>query len=959
MVPLQSACRFLRPRDPRSFGLDLGLALVLLCAWLALSGFETLVAAASGQLRLAVRTGAYHPQIPLGPAAIAAAGLVLAWLRYRFQGAQQLQERLRRATMLSAALLALRLLALWDAPVHLFPYLTLLWSPHAQWALALVFLGYLHLPLACSPGAFSTRYAAAGLLALCLPLYLLYALYFCQVTMLHGDEGQYLRVAQSLLHDGDMDLADNLESGYTDEFHVTEFRVSMAQASPKGKVHSVHPIGLSAALVPAYWWGLERWENPRLAAALFMALLASLCVPLVFLYLERLGAEPWAALLAAVIMAVTAPFFYYTNQLYPEVPALLITLLSLLALAHWQVPGGSYRSWGRWEVKRLGSLILLLGCLPFLHPRYAPLAVLCGAGVLLQAWHGPCRRLALAVVGVAAAAVLWGHLAFNFAFSEDWMGPFRPGNAWNEGALDVATWSISLPGHWLHLSKGILNSSPIYFFALFGLLALARLRDRRVLVAAGIYAATAAINGLHPIWDFGFGLPGRFLMTLMPVLVLGLAWALPLLLRSATTSFLAALAFAVSIEGVINTLKFTEVGYNVDHLMGRAINHFYPLHQHFFTPGREDFPLLDLAFWGLLAAALFLRPGHPAPRLGLVAAAALAPFIWNLSDELGTRLPKSLSPYMARLESAETKVGIAPLRFTLPLQIAEEARVEDRLRTRPKSTSAGLVNSSLMGIPALGIPHPGIFRLVFPGLRVEPPGGQISGHLVLSSRYTLQAVSLWTSRSSYPLAGGEVEEDYSISFMVHEPAIFYVYAEYSGYGELALDGIQGHFIPLRVDPRLTEISRVDGEARARPLQAAVVFPGLEPGIYLVRFDLQGSTFSSFFERRPAPVRTAVYSANSGPGDPFEETASIWFGIDPGQWNTVNSPDYRRPLQEGIHPPWWLFIPGAGHRASELRFVLAAPGDVGVLLHYDGPADLALTGIALYRETYGRGGGPRR
>ena len=208
---------------------------------------------------------------------------------------------------------------------------------------------------------------------------------------------------------------------------------------PRAKIHSVHPIGLSVGLVPAYWWGLTRWENPRLASVLFMVLLASLCVPLIFFYLTRLGAECWAALLATGIMALTGPFFHYTNQLYPEIPALLIALITLLALAHWQVPGGSYRSLGRWEVPLLGGLTLLLCSLPFLHPRYTPLGLLCGAGVLLQAWHSPRRHLALSIVGLVVAAGLYTLITFHYAFSDDWMGPLRPGSgAWAEDALDLA-----------------------------------------------------------------------------------------------------------------------------------------------------------------------------------------------------------------------------------------------------------------------------------------------------------------------------------------------------------------------------------------------------------------------------------------------------------------------------------------------------------------------------------------
>ena len=92
-----------------------------------------------------------------------------------------------------------------------------------------------------------------------------------------------------------------------------------------------------------------------MASALFMVLLASLCVPLTFLYLTRLGAERWAALLATGIMALTGPFFHYTNQLYPEIPALLIALISLLALAHWQVPAALTSPWGAGKCRCSGS----------------------------------------------------------------------------------------------------------------------------------------------------------------------------------------------------------------------------------------------------------------------------------------------------------------------------------------------------------------------------------------------------------------------------------------------------------------------------------------------------------------------------------------------------------------------------------------------------------------------------
>jgi len=950
----------IRPNPDRSFLLDLGMAASVLCAWFILQGFAPTIAAAGEELRLAVHTSAWQLQWPLGPWIIALVALSLSWIRYRYLGAgPQIQERLQRATLLTALLLALRLVALWPPLTYVFPFLTILWSPHALWAICLVFLGYVHLPITNTDASKrSNLYIAGGIFAVCVPVYVLYTLYFCQITMIHGDEGQYLRVTQSLLHDGDMDLANNLSDEQTNEFHVTNFAVDKAPASPEGKVHSVHPIGLSVALMPAYQWGLAHWNNPRLATALFMTLLASLCVSLTFLWLSALRAERWTALLATAIMASTGPFFYFTNQLFPEIPALLIGLVALVALVHWQVPGGTYRSWGPWELPALGLLTLLLCCLPFFHARYTPLGLFCGAGVLLQAWHSQRRPFALVLIGGIVALGVYTLISFHYAFSNDWMGPFRPGNAWKEGALDIATWPLSLPGHWLHVGKGILNSSPIYFFALFGLLVLGRLRDRRLLVAIGLYGATAAINGLHPQWEFGFCFPARFLMTALPVLVLGIAWGLPILLRSATTVFFAAVALAISFESVLSTLLVTETGYDGRNLLGRSINHFYPLQQHFFASEQQDMPLLDFSFFALLLAGLFFvhayfRPEHSRQRLATIALAALLPFIWSKSDVLAARLPnQALSPYMAELNPGEPIDNPSPLQFVVPLRPTDYGarQADGSLLAQPNTTAATQVNSSILTIPVLHLPHPGLYLLKFPGLSVSPPDGQVTGHLAISQAYTVQAVSLWATRSSYPLIGGQVQGDFPIIFQVDRPSIHYIYAEYSGYGELAMHKIYATFIPRQFHSQITEIRRYAHGDDEDQIRAGTHFPNLPKGHYRVRFDLKGYTFGSFFERNPIPIKTAVY-ASSGDPDHLQKMVYEWFGTERYNWTTYGSPNYLRPLKEGVHPPWWLSIPYAADQVRELRFVLTRPHDVWFILHYDGPEKIDLTDIVLYRETF--------
>ena len=206
------------------------------------------------------------------------------------------------------------------------------------------------------------------------------------------------------------------------------------------------------------------------------------------------------------------------------------------------------------------------------------------------------------------------------------------------------------------------------------------------------------------------------------------------------------------------------------------------------------------------------------------------------------------------------------------------------------------------------------------------PDGEISGYLTLSRRYTAPAVSRWSTKSNYALIAGKIDEETSLVFDIDSPRICYVHGLYTGKGELSLDGIQATFYPLPAlpDPKISEVARIAPEKRERPIHVVGQIKNLPKGHYRVRFNLTGSTFTSFFERHPAPIKTAVYTL---------------------------LPPARSPWSQGAHPPWWLSIPSPTTRPPSCALSWIRTQDVHVLLQYDGASDLDLTDIVVYRETF--------
>ena len=149
--------------------------------------------------------------------------------------------------------------------------------------------------------------------------------------------------------------------------------------------------------------------------------------------------------------------------------------------------------------------------------RYAPLALL----VLAHAvWRH--RRAALALVTPLLASVaglgLYHYVLYGFWDPRRVYGR-RP-------ELALATLREGLPGLFLDQEFGLLVYAPVLVLAIPGLVSLVR-RDRRLGLVAVLAVLTVVLTaGSWHMWRGGFNPPGRFLVPIVPILVVAVALVL-------------------------------------------------------------------------------------------------------------------------------------------------------------------------------------------------------------------------------------------------------------------------------------------------------------------------------------------------------------------------------------------------------------------------------------------------
>jgi hypothetical protein len=316
---------------------------------------------------------------------------------------------------------------------------------------------------------------------------------------LQGDEPHYLVVADSLLHDHDLDLRQDFADERYKAFHPEHLEPHFRVRGRHGEIYSIHAIGLSLLLLPAYALG----GYP--AASFFMALLAALLAGEV----RKLASE-WSGSVGTGegvgwLIGLSPPLIHYAGLLFTEVPAALGVAVAL-------------RVAGKPEGR--GSRAFLLGVvlagLPWLNVRYAPIPVLVFLYFLSRRPSGRSILSALVPLAVSALALA--------AYHSILYGFFDPRRVYGRTReFSIASLPNGLAGLFLDQEFGLLVYAPVFALAVPGLVRLARRSLREAVVAVALVLTIVLTAGSWDMWRGGFNPPARFLVPLLPVLAAAVA----------------------------------------------------------------------------------------------------------------------------------------------------------------------------------------------------------------------------------------------------------------------------------------------------------------------------------------------------------------------------------------------------------------------------------------------------
>jgi hypothetical protein len=345
-----------------------------------------------------------------------------------------------------------------------------------------------------------------------------------------GDTRRFFDAVSSLADYGDFDLD---QSAFL--FPPQDFDARVALPLQRADVEPLQvvlatPLYLLARAIPGL--GLVQ------TVYLFNVIVGALAACVLFVYALALGARETTAALAALMLGVGTALFPYTKSFFRE-PLVLLALLSCGLMLE-RLRASRYRS-----VPLLMGAALASGAV-VLAKASALLALPALLVIALPDVRTVLSRRALIILAVVLALALvgFGVMSAVSAFGERYNLLHQLRDASGSYLL------TALQAYLLSVGGSIWGTSPMTLLALPGIVLLLRQGRPRyalvvVLMLLAFAVGYAALNGVH--WFGGLSWPPRFLIPVLPFLILGALPAIDRVTRSPAWAFLGAALLVYSL----------------------------------------------------------------------------------------------------------------------------------------------------------------------------------------------------------------------------------------------------------------------------------------------------------------------------------------------------------------------------------------------------------------------------
>ena len=330
--------------------------------------------------------------------------------------------------------------------------------------------------------------------------------------LLTGDEPSYLLITHSLVFDGDLDLSNNRQDalhfsrhkllgdqqfGFSFYNRVAHGRLSGKEKDWGDRQYFINRPGLPLLIAPAYWIGFQADKRIRFSVLLCLNLIAAFFIVVLF-YLAKTLSGPIPAAAAALVFAVTPPVLFYSNQIYPELPAALC-----LAGALW----GLIKAEKKWGILLTG---LAVACFPWFHERFIGMFLV----LLAAAFFRPDFRrewvlfLILPILSLILQGVYY-HSFYGLPFP---LNSHKP--------LSVSAVPRGLMAMLTDRDKGLLFLNPLMALSFFGLVPLWRQNFRLTITLSALLLAYLLPVAAFPDWHGGICPPLRYWVTVVPLAII-------------------------------------------------------------------------------------------------------------------------------------------------------------------------------------------------------------------------------------------------------------------------------------------------------------------------------------------------------------------------------------------------------------------------------------------------------